>query len=98
MIEFKAGRFRHEYAGQLGFYVSIVDDQMRNPALHAPTVGILLGTGSTANTVKYALRAANAPMAVPHTPTTPCHQPRRPPSPGGRHTRVHWCLDADNRG
>jgi len=37
---------------------------LRNPALHAPTVGILLCTSSTENTVKYALRAANAPMAV----------------------------------
>ena len=64
VIELKAGRFRHEYAGQLGFYVSIVDDQLRNPAVHAPTVGILLCTSSTENIVKYALRAANAPMAV----------------------------------
>jgi predicted nuclease of restriction endonuclease-like (RecB) superfamily len=64
VIELKAGRFRHEYAGQLGFYVSIVDDQLRNPAAHAPTVGILLCTSSTENTVKYALRATNAPMAV----------------------------------
>jgi len=57
-------RFRREYAGQLGFYVAIVDDQLRKPAVHAPTVGILLCTSSTENTVKYALRAANAPMAV----------------------------------
>ena len=64
VIELKAGRFRHEYAGQLGFYVAIVDDQLRNPAVHSPTVGILLCSSSTENTVKYALRAANAPMAV----------------------------------
>ena len=64
VIELKAGRFRHEYAGQLGFYVAIVDDQLRNPAVHAPTVGILLCTSNSENTVKYALRAANAPMAV----------------------------------
>lgn len=32
--------------------------------MHAPTGGILLCTSSTENTVKYALRAANAPMAV----------------------------------
>ena len=42
VIELKAGRFRHEHAGQLGFYVAIVDDQLRNPA--RPTVGILSGT------------------------------------------------------
>lgn len=64
VIELKAGRFRHEYTGQLGFYVAIVDDQLRNPQVHAATVGILLCTSSTENTVKYALRAAKAPMAV----------------------------------
>ncbi|MGS0688927.1 PDDEXK nuclease domain-containing protein [Nakamurella sp. GG22] len=64
VIELRAGRFRHEYAGQLGFYVTIVDDQLRKPQVHAPTVGILLCTSSTENTVKYALRAARAPMAV----------------------------------
>jgi len=64
VVELKAGKFRHEYAGQLGFYVTVVDDQLRNPAKHAPTVGILLCSGSTERVVRYALRAANAPMAV----------------------------------
>lgn len=42
VVELKVGRFRHEYAGQLGFYVAMVDDELRRPALHAPTVDILL--------------------------------------------------------
>jgi len=48
----------------LAFTVTVVDDQLRNPAKHAPTVGILLCSGSTERVVRYALRAANAPMAV----------------------------------
>jgi hypothetical protein len=31
VIELKAGRFRQEHAGQLGFYVAAVDAQLRNP-------------------------------------------------------------------
>ena len=64
VIELKAGRFRQEHAGQLGFYVAAVDDQLRKPAVHASTVGILLCTSRTENTVKYALRASSAPMAI----------------------------------
>jgi YhcG PDDEXK nuclease domain len=45
-------------------YVTMVDDQLRHPDRHAPTVGILLCSSSTDGVVRYALRSANAPMAV----------------------------------
>lgn len=65
VIELKVGKFRHEFAGQLAFYVTVVDDQLRHPARHAPTVGILLcSSGSNEGVVRYALRSANAPMAI----------------------------------
>ncbi|GGM09647.1 PDDEXK nuclease domain-containing protein [Nakamurella endophytica] len=65
VVELKVGRFRHEYAGQLAFYVTVVDDQLRHPTRHAPTVGILLcSEGSKEAVVRYALRSANAPMAI----------------------------------
>ena len=65
VVELKVGRFRHEYAGQLAFYVTVVDDQLRHPTRHAPTVGILLcSEGSKEGVVRYALRSANAPMAI----------------------------------
>lgn len=64
VVELKVGKFRHEYAGQLAFYVTVVDDQLRNPDRHAPTVGILLCSSRSEKVVRYALRAANAPMAV----------------------------------
>jgi predicted nuclease of restriction endonuclease-like (RecB) superfamily len=64
VVELKVGKFRHEFAGQLAFYVTMVDDQLRHPDRHAPTVGILLCSSSTDGVVRYALRSANAPMAV----------------------------------
>jgi hypothetical protein len=42
----------------------MVDDELRRPTLHAPTVGILLCAARNERVVRYALRAAAAPMAV----------------------------------
>jgi predicted nuclease of restriction endonuclease-like (RecB) superfamily len=65
VVELKVGKFRHEFAGQLAFYVTVVDDQLRHPTRHTPTVGILLcSEGSKEGVVRYALRSANAPMAI----------------------------------
>lgn len=71
VIELKVDKFRPEHAGQLGFYVAAVDDQIRNPAIHAPTVGILLCASHTDTVVRYALGNAPAPMAVATYTTTP---------------------------
>lgn len=64
VVELKVGKFRHEFAGQLAFYVTMVDDQLRHPERHAPTVGILLCSSSREGVVRYALRSANAPLAI----------------------------------
>ena len=64
VVELKIGKFEPAHLGQLGTYVAIVDDQYRNPELHAPTVGILLCTSKAGSTVKYALASAAVPMAV----------------------------------
>ena len=64
VVELKIGKFKPEYTGQLGFYVAMVDDQLRRPGIHAATVGILLCAGRNERVVRYALRAAAAPMAV----------------------------------
>jgi hypothetical protein len=42
----------------------MVEDQLRCPDIHAPTVGILLCADRNERVVRYALRAAVAPMAV----------------------------------
>lgn len=63
VIELKIGRFEPAHAGQLGFYVALVDDRMRLPA-HAPTVGILLCTDRNEAVVRYALGGTPHPVAV----------------------------------
>ncbi|UUT34343.1 PDDEXK nuclease domain-containing protein [Microbacterium elymi] len=42
-------------AGQLGFYVAVVDDRLRIHDKHQPTVGILLVAGKNDTVVRYAL-------------------------------------------
>ncbi|PPK90203.1 putative nuclease of restriction endonuclease-like (RecB) superfamily [Kineococcus xinjiangensis] len=64
VIELKIGRFSPAYAGQLGAYVALIDDRVRDPAIHAPTVGILLCRHRDEQVVRYALAGAPSPMAV----------------------------------
>lgn len=64
VIELKIGRFAPEHLGQLGFYVSWVDANLREGDRHAPTVGILLCAGRSDNVVRYALAGMNQPLAV----------------------------------
>ena len=64
VVELKVGKFQPAYLGQLGTYVAIVDDQYRRPQIHAPTVGILLCTGKSGPTVRYALASTAVPVAV----------------------------------
>ncbi|TFD83523.1 DUF1016 domain-containing protein [Cryobacterium lactosi] len=63
VIELKTGKFLPEHAGQLGFYVALVDDRLRRSA-HAPTVGILICGSRNEHTVRYSLGSATSPMAV----------------------------------
>ncbi|WP_426624274.1 PDDEXK nuclease domain-containing protein [Leifsonia sp. McL0607] len=64
VVELKAVPFQAAFTGQLAMYVSIVDDVLRKPAIHAPTVGLLLCTGKRDATVRYALAGIAAPIAV----------------------------------
>lgn len=64
VVELKVGNFEPAHLGQLGTYVAIVDDQYRRPEIHAPTVGILLCTGKSGPTVRYALASSSTPLAV----------------------------------
>ena len=64
VIELKVEEFEAEFVGQLGAYVVMVDDRLRKPAIHAPTIGLLLCTGKRVATVRYALAASAAPIAV----------------------------------
>jgi predicted nuclease of restriction endonuclease-like (RecB) superfamily len=63
VVELKAGEFRPEHTGQLNFYLSAVDAQMR--AEHdAPTIGLLLCKTRNRVVAEYALRDVNKPIGV----------------------------------
>jgi hypothetical protein len=62
VIEIKAGKFKPEHAGQLSFYLTAVDAQVKATE-DAPTIGILL-TAWSPNT-RYATRTSR--LASPST-------------------------------
>ncbi|RZI95778.1 MAG: DUF1016 family protein, partial [Variovorax sp.] len=63
VIELKAGAFKPEHAGQLGFYLTAVDAQFK--AEHdAPTIGLLLCKTKNRVVAEYALRDSNRPIGV----------------------------------
>jgi predicted nuclease of restriction endonuclease-like (RecB) superfamily len=64
VIELKTTKFTPADAGQLGFYVAVVDDRLRNHDKHQPTVGILLVAGKNDTVVRYALASTTHPVAV----------------------------------
>lgn len=63
VVELKAGVFKPEYAGQLSFYLSAVDEEMKQ-ADDNPTVGILLCKKKDKVVAEYALRGIDKPMGV----------------------------------
>lgn len=63
VIELKTGPFKPEYAGQLNFYLSAVDDQWRHPDDKA-SIGLLLCRSKNRLTVEYALRDLGKPIGV----------------------------------
>ena len=64
VIELKVGAFKPEYSGKLNFYLSAVDDQLRDPAIDQPSIGILLCRETNRVIAEYALRDMTKPMAV----------------------------------
>ncbi|MCJ1674860.1 MULTISPECIES: YhcG family protein [unclassified Rathayibacter] len=78
VVELKTRRFDPRDAGQLGFYVALVDDTMRIPELHAPTVGILLVTDKNETVVKYSLAGSTQAVAVSRYELSPADQATLP--------------------
>jgi len=64
VVELKAGDFRPEHAGKLNFYLSAVDDQLRNKAVDGPTIGLLLCRRKNKVVAEYALRDIDKPIGV----------------------------------
>ena len=63
VIELKTTDFKPEHLGQLGFYVTAVDEQMRS-SQDAPTIGLLLCKNKNRVVAEYALRDANRPIGI----------------------------------
>jgi predicted nuclease of restriction endonuclease-like (RecB) superfamily len=63
VVELKARPFDHRDAGQLNFYLSVVDDLLRHPD-DKPTIGLLLCKTKDNVIAEYALRDINKPIGV----------------------------------
>jgi predicted nuclease of restriction endonuclease-like (RecB) superfamily len=63
VIELKAGDFKPEYTGKLGFYLTAIDAQRKTPE-DGPTIGLLLCKSKNHVVAEYALRDTNKPIGV----------------------------------
>jgi predicted nuclease of restriction endonuclease-like (RecB) superfamily len=63
VIELKATPFKPEYAGQLNFYINVVDDKLRGENDNK-TIGLLLCRGKSEILAQYALSGYNQPIGV----------------------------------
>lgn len=63
VIELKAGAFKPEHLGQLGFYLTAVDRQIKDEH-DSPTIGLLLCKSKNKVVVEYALSDKNQPMGI----------------------------------
>ncbi len=77
VIELKTTRFDPRDAGQLGFYVVLVEDRLRRPQ-HQPTVGVLLVADKNESVVRYALAGTTQPIAVSRYELSPAEQAALP--------------------
>lgn len=64
VLELKTRKASPGHFGQLGFYVSVVDDLVRDKEHDGPTLGILIAESRDRAMVEYALRGHNQPLAV----------------------------------
>jgi hypothetical protein len=63
VFELKTGEFKPEFTGNMNFYLSAVDDLLREPT-DQPAIGIILCRERNEITVEYALRGTNRPIGV----------------------------------
>lgn len=63
VIDLKLDKFRPRDAGQINFYVNVVDARLRLDG-HAPTIGLILCATRSETVVRYALSGIDRPVAV----------------------------------
>jgi len=64
VVELKAIPFEPEFAGKMQFYLSAVDDLIRDPGKDGPTIGLLLCKDKDRVLVEYTLRQSPRPIGV----------------------------------
>jgi predicted nuclease of restriction endonuclease-like (RecB) superfamily len=69
VIDLKLGKFRPQYAGQVNFYVNVIDDQLRQEH-HGATIGLVLCAGRNQTVARYALEGMTRPLGVARYTTT----------------------------
>ncbi len=62
-IELKIGKFKPAYAGQMQFYLSVLDDKIKLDEEN-PSIGIIICKSKKRTIVEYALRDSNKPIGV----------------------------------
>lgn len=63
IIELKAGKFKPEHLGQLGFYITAVDRDVKSEQ-DGPTIGLLLCKSKNKVVAEYALGDKSQPMGI----------------------------------
>lgn len=63
VVELKAGDFKPEYTGKLNFYLSAVDDLLKDET-DKPSIGLLLCKGKNNAVAEYSLKDLNKPIGV----------------------------------
>lgn len=63
VIELKSGKFKPEHLGQLSFYLTAIDMQVKQPEDN-PTIGLLLCKSKNKIVAEYALRESSQPLGV----------------------------------
>lgn len=63
VVELKVRPFEPEFAGKLNFYVSAVDELLKNPEDN-PTIGLLICREMNRTEVQWAFRNIQTPMGV----------------------------------
>jgi predicted nuclease of restriction endonuclease-like (RecB) superfamily len=62
-IELKTGAFKPEYAGKMQFYLTALDETVKQPDEN-PSIGIIVCRNKDRTKVEYTLRSTNRPIGV----------------------------------
>ena len=62
-VELKVGEFQPEFVGKMQFYLTALDEKVREPD-ESPSIGIILCKEKKRTIVEYALRVAGKPIGV----------------------------------